>query len=343
MTPPTRNPDRPAGTDSTVSVALCTYNGERWLRPFLDGLLAQTQLPHELVVSDDGSTDATLAIIAEFAATAPFPVRVASTPERLGSTFNFAAAFARCEAALIAPADQDDVWAPTKLGRLAAVMAERELSVAFSDGGVIDDDGRPVPTTLWDGVGFAARRRRQFERDPLGLLLRRSVVTGAAMMFRARDLDRLLPFPAALNGAGSLMLQDRWIALVMAGVGSVGAVAERLIDFRQHDDQQTGLREPLTGGEVALQLRRPTSSSSAGLVTRAEQLEAVLARIRDGAHPGAAERVAEAASHLRVRAGLDDGRARRLGPVGREWLRGRYRRYSGGARSAVADLARPGG
>lgn len=331
-----------SGRDATsLSVALCTYNGERWLGPFLDSLLAQTRLPDELVVSDDGSTDATVSLVTAFAGRAPFAVHVATTPERLGSTFNFAEAFGRCTGSLIAPADQDDVWAPEKLERMAAAMEAGGLAMAFTDGRVIDDLGRPVPTTLWEGVGFDARTRRRFARDPLGVLLHRSVVTGAAMMFRSEHLDRLLPFPPSLNGPGSLMLQDRWIALVLAAVAEVDALDEPLISFRRHAGQQTGLREPVTTSEVAHQLRRTTASSAAGLTTRAEQLSAVRDRLGGDGHPGADGRFAAAVAHLRARASLADGRVARLPAIGREWGAGRYRRYSGGARSAVADLARP--
>ncbi|MCB1018131.1 MAG: glycosyltransferase [Acidimicrobiales bacterium] len=325
----------------TVSVALCTYQGERWLPDFLDGIRAQTRPPDELVVSDDGSTDATRALVEAFAGDAPFPVRRSTTPRRLGSTFNFAEAFGRCAGDLIAPADQDDVWAPAKLERLVEEMTRRDLDVAFSDGGVIDDEGRALPTSLWAGVGFDAGEQRAFARDPLGLLLRRSVVTGAAMMFRAAHLPRLLPFPEALNGEASLMLQDRWIAIVLAAVGRVGTVPDPLIDFRRHAGQQTGLRDPLTGAEVAHQLRRTTQSSAAGLLTRADQLDAVLERVGSDGHDGATERIAAAVAHLRRRAALPGPRPARVPAVLGEWLGGRYRRYSGGLRSAVADLARP--
>ena len=330
-------------TGPAVSVALCTYDGARWLGPFLDGLLAQTLVPHELVVGDDGSSDDTPAILAAFAERAPFPVRMEVNERRLGSTMNFGATFARCAGDVIASADQDDVWAPTKLERLTAAMAADDLALAFSDGTVIDDTGSALATTLWEGVGFDPAEQRRFDRDPLGVLVRRSVVTGAAMALRTEHLDRLLPFPAALDEAASPMLQDRWAALVLASVARVGRVAEPLIAFRRHAGQQTGLREPLTAGEVAHQLRRTSSSSAAALGARADQLDAALGRVRGAAHPGAEERLAAAAAHLRARSRLTTARPRRLVPVGRELLAGRYRRFSGGVRSAVADLARPVG
>lgn len=78
--------DGAANTDARpprVSVALATYNGERFLREQLDSLAEQTLLPAELVVSDDGSTDRTVAIVREFAGRAPFPVKLLKRGDRL--------------------------------------------------------------------------------------------------------------------------------------------------------------------------------------------------------------------------------------------------------------------
>ena len=52
-----------AAVDGRVSVALCTYNGAVFLEEQLASMLAQTVLPGEIVVSDDGSTDGTSAIV----------------------------------------------------------------------------------------------------------------------------------------------------------------------------------------------------------------------------------------------------------------------------------------
>ena len=73
----------------TVSVALCTYNGARFIGEQLSSILAQSRLPDEIVVSDDGSRDDTLAIVERMAGTAPLPVRVLSGLEPLGVTRNF--------------------------------------------------------------------------------------------------------------------------------------------------------------------------------------------------------------------------------------------------------------
>ena len=99
----------------TVSVAMATYNGARFIREQLDSLARQTVLPAELVITDDGSTDNTLEIVADFAARAPFPVRVERNPENLGFRANFMKAASLCTSDLIAFCDQDDIWLPHKI------------------------------------------------------------------------------------------------------------------------------------------------------------------------------------------------------------------------------------
>lgn len=59
-----------------VSVAMATYNGAKYVQEQLDSIRKQRVAPHELVVTDDGSTDDTVTIVEKFAAEAPFPVRV---------------------------------------------------------------------------------------------------------------------------------------------------------------------------------------------------------------------------------------------------------------------------
>jgi glycosyltransferase involved in cell wall biosynthesis len=99
----------------SVSVALCTYNGARFLDEQLASLAAQTWRPLELVVCDDRSTDSTLAILAKFASTASFPVRIVQNGAWLGYKSNFKKAACLCQGELITFCDQDDIWLPTKL------------------------------------------------------------------------------------------------------------------------------------------------------------------------------------------------------------------------------------
>ena len=86
----------------SVSIALATHNGEKYLAAQLESLSRQTTLPAELVVTDDASVDRTRDVLGEFAATAPFPVRLHQNETRLGYRANFMRAAALCGSDLIA-------------------------------------------------------------------------------------------------------------------------------------------------------------------------------------------------------------------------------------------------
>ena len=98
-----------------ISVAMATYNGERFLEEQLRSLGEQTTLPDELVVCDDTSTDRTPQILAQFAKRASFPVKLFTNDQRLGWRKNFLKAARLCTSEYIAFCDQDDVWLKEKL------------------------------------------------------------------------------------------------------------------------------------------------------------------------------------------------------------------------------------
>jgi glycosyltransferase involved in cell wall biosynthesis len=106
----------------SISVALATYNGERFLEEQLGSLARQTLLPAELVVRDDASGDGTIRILEAFAAAAPFPVRISVNGANRGPVETFLAAASECSGDWIAYCDQDDVWLEGKLGQIADVV-----------------------------------------------------------------------------------------------------------------------------------------------------------------------------------------------------------------------------
>src|SRR5688500_18132345 len=98
----------------SLSVALASYNGERYIGEQLDTIAQQTRLPNELIISDDASTDSTWSIVRDFAERAPFPVRLLQH-ERFGSARNFEIAIQACRGDVIFLCDQDDIWYPNKI------------------------------------------------------------------------------------------------------------------------------------------------------------------------------------------------------------------------------------
>lgn len=328
-----------------VSVALCTYQGARWLPEFLRSLAAQDLLPDELVVQDDASDDDTVAVIEAFARSAPFEVRLAVNERRLGSTANFEKVLARTRGSYVALADQDDVWYPPKLARLVAILEDDPiLTLAFSDADLLDASGRSTGRQLWSSRGI----RHQLETHeivPCVLFARRALSTGCTMVVRRRAVDAALPFPDSLEHPTAPMRHDRWLSLVAAAVGTVRAVPEPLLGFRSHPDQQTGVLAPaefrarLVEAAVAA-LRAPDPSRTVEHEVRARQ-------VADAAHRAdlwgdfeEADELRRVVRHHEARADLGASVPERTRLVWRQVAAGDYDRSALGLAAAGADLAR---
>jgi glycosyltransferase involved in cell wall biosynthesis len=136
-----------------ISIAMATYNGEAFIRQQLDSFSRQTLLPSELIVCDDGSTDATVSIVSDFSRSAPFPVKIFNNPARLGYTANFLQAARMCEGDLIAFSDQDDEWFPRKLERVLRASQGADALLFSHAEEWVDKSGKSL------GIVFPTDRR----------------------------------------------------------------------------------------------------------------------------------------------------------------------------------------
>ena len=201
-----------------VSVALCVYNGERYLREQLESILAQEGVRLEIVCVDDRSTDGSLALLQEYALRDP-RFRVFENESNLGHLRSFEKCMALCSAPLIAPSDQDDIWEPSKLRRLCAAMGDADL--AYCDSAYIDGEGRPLGRSISDDLDAM-----HSGRDPLCYVFQ-NTVSGHALLVRREVFDACLPFP-------ELLYHDWWLAMCAASRNGVVYVDEPLVRFRRH-------------------------------------------------------------------------------------------------------------
>lgn len=317
------------------SIAMCTYNGARQLREQLDSIAAQSRLPDELVVCDDGSTDATRAILADFAASSRFPVHLHFNEQNLGSTKNFERATGHCVGNLIALCDQDDVWLTGKLLELEAEFDHAPtLGLIFTDAEIIDETGHSTGQTLWEKLNISPAERRQLRsRKAIDVLLQGSTVTGATLAFRGSFKKLVLPIPDNLP-----IIHDAWISMLVGAVSEVLPLAKPLSKYRQHPQQQIGPKARLkAGGGVLDSIQRKTAYNE--MIQIGTEVHRRLSEHRDSYESAAAlSRLEERLTHLRARARLPEGKVSRARSVAGELLSRRYHRYSNGFRSAVKDL-----
>lgn len=327
-----------------LSIAMCTYNGALYLREQLDSIAAQTRLPDELVVCDDGSTDRTLEVLDGFAAAAPFAVRVHVNRTKLGTPKNFERAIELTRGEIIALGDQDDVWYPHKLQRLEQELARSEqIGLVFSDADVVDHQLRPVGYRLSEAWRAVQRNRRLLARGRMfEALIRDNVVTGCTVAFRARYKDLIIPVPTACA-------HDSWMALVIAAVAEIARVDDPLLAYRQHATNQNGLaRYHGEGNGAGPHGRKTTAEKLYRAEGRLARLRAAYRRLDESRHRFPAGQV-----HLRLLRGAirhgarriailrETNLARRVLMASRELAGLRYARYSEGFRRWRKDVTLP--
>lgn len=322
-------------TVSTISVAMCTYNGARFLPEQLESILSQTRLPDELIICDDASTDGSVEIIKTFLRQASFEVRFETNDINRGSTRNFEKAIRLCRHEIIVLADQDDVWLPDKLESVERAFHGRDnVAATFSDAELIDEDSRTLNGNLWTSFSFTSREQDRFkDGHALEILLKHLTVTGATMAFRENYRSLVLPVPAN-------QIHDSWISFLLASVADIMLIERPTIKYRKHAGQLCGLGRRETFTE---QLKGAMRTDPRSYLPEINQLEQICERLaeRSAMFPcrrNAIQLIEGKIHHRRARVTLPTSRILRLLVVVTELVTLRYWRYSRGLRSAAKDL-----
>lgn len=321
-----------------LSVVLCTFNGAAYLQPQLDSLLAQTRLPDEVVVGDDGSSDGSRGLLEAFAERATargVRVQLIFRDRNLGFVRNFSESLGAADGDVLFLCDQDDVWHADKLAAMAARFADDpSLSFLCSDARLVDAQGNDLHSSLFDALELSVDELRAIHQGrAFDVLLRRSMATGATAAFRRELLALAMPV-----GAG--WIHDEWLAMIAAVTGRVDALEQPLIDYRQHGGNQIGMRKR-NWVDKWNDLLRPRGDQFRAEVQRLESLQRHLASLDPGAFDDALRHIAHKHEHFarRVSAGCRP-RWSRLPLVLQQAANGNYRRYGTGGRSMLRDLLR---
>jgi glycosyltransferase involved in cell wall biosynthesis len=345
LSPPEDNGVLAGRSRPLVSVALCTYNGERFIEEQIRSICAQTLMPDEIVLSDDASRDDCVGIarrvhaacVAQLSQGGTRPsLRVLQNDVALGVTRNFEQAAMVCEGEFIALCDQDDIWHPEKLERLVAVLqGSRQPSLVHADARLVDSQGNPLGQTLFGSLGVSQAELEQIHGgQAFDVLLRRNLVTGATTIFRRSLLEHALPFPPE-------WLHDEWLGVVAAAWGGVDALQWCSIDYRQHGTNQVGAQRMGLMDRVRKALAPRGDDAlrrSAKARILVERLQAMGELVPDALLANARKKV----GHQQHRAALPRSRLARLFPIASELASGRYARYDYGVQGAVRDfLAAP--
>ncbi len=218
-----------------IGVALCTYNGEDFLKEQLDSILQQTVAVDEIIICDDKSTDKTLEILEEYRIENPTVFKIFKNEITLRSVKNFEKAVSLSTADFIFLSDQDDVWHPDKVEKTLSFFDNNpDIDAVFTNANFIDEKSNDLASSLWDSIYFDSNR---FGFDQLYeyIIKKRNVVTGATFCFKKEVKSHVLPFPERSN-----FHHDHWMAFLIAQKNKLGYINSSLISYRLHKKQQVG-------------------------------------------------------------------------------------------------------
>lgn len=313
---------------------MCVYNGARYLQRQLQSIAAQSERPAAMVVLDDGSTDGSWELLQQWAAGAPFPVRVERNGVRLGVARNFERAVTLLESEVILLADQDDAWKETKLATVVdRFAADRELRLLHTDADLVDAHDQPIGGTLFGALMITPHERAQIAAGAAyKVYVRRNLVTGATCAFRRKLLDEARPF-------SDRFLHDDWLAFIAALVGKVEMVESSTMQYRLHGANTVGIPLPTFGWRIRNVAKAFATPTAGRQRERAERLDELITRARlHGVRPEAIEYMVAAAAHARFRANLPRNPVKRLIGIARERAAGHYQAWSSGPVSMLHDL-----
>lgn len=221
----------PCARPPLVTILMCTYNGERFLSQQLDSIASQTYREWNLVVSDDGSTDATLKILQQYSKVwGEGRLTVQQGPKRgFAANFMSVACDTPVQSQFYAWADQDDIWQDTKL----------ELAMT-----ALQTEPADIPalycarTELIGEAGAVIGRSPLFPRPTsFANALVQSIAGGNTMVFNHPTLELFRLGGTQLD----IVSHDWWAYLLVTGVGGkVLYDKSPSILYRQHDANLIG-------------------------------------------------------------------------------------------------------
>lgn len=209
-----------------VSIAMATYNGEKYLLQQLYSIIAQTHLPDEIIIVDDCSTDNTREILKQYSYKYDF-IKLYFNETNSGVVKTFEHAIGLCSGDFIALADQDDVWFPTKIEELVNNIGDSWL--IHSDAMLVDRNLQIINESHF------AYSKNKHKWSFIDYLISNNV-TGCTMMFNKKLLQYILPFPTGFY------IHDHYIALVASYHHKIKLYNKPLIYYRQHGANTIGAR-----------------------------------------------------------------------------------------------------
>lgn len=220
--------------EELISILLAVYNPNlHWLKELLDSLNRQTYSNLELIICDDASEEERFRNMVEMVnqCMTNFPVRVLRNSENIGSNRTFLRLITEASGAYLAFCDQDDIWLENKIERLYQALKTEKAVLSYCDMQVIDKNGKLIGKSLKD-----IRKRLNYIKGEhlTSNYMFRNCTAGCSML-----LDKNCALMAEVVPEGTYW--DHWLCILASMQGKVTFVKERLVFYRIHGENQSGI------------------------------------------------------------------------------------------------------
>ncbi|WPR76163.1 glycosyltransferase family 2 protein [Algoriphagus sp. NG3] len=206
-------------TSPLVSIALCTYNGSKYLAVQLESILNQTYQNLEIVIVDDRSTDSTYDLLLSYQSKYPNIIRLHRNERNLGFVKNFEKAISLCQGSMIALSDQDDIWDCSKIATQVENIKDNVL--IYHDSLMVNEEGVSLKKSISD------LKNMYSGESPLPFLFN-NCVSGHSILMKRELIKDILPFPKEI-------FYDWWIAFKATQAGAISYLDDTLVHYRQHE------------------------------------------------------------------------------------------------------------
>ena len=211
-----------------ISIAMATYNGEKFIRQQLDSILLQSFADFELIICDDCSYDVTVEIIKQYQQK-DSRINLYQNEKNLGFKKNFEKIISLCKGDYIALCDQDDIWTKDHLEILLKEI--KSFDCVSANALLIDEKGESIGITMRDFIPIhliPKDRNLLFRHEVYG-----NIVQGAASMFSRDLLMKALPIP------DSVKYHDWWFALIACEYKGCKYIDKIVLNYRRHESNAT--------------------------------------------------------------------------------------------------------
>lgn len=211
-----------------VSVAMATYNGEKYIREQINSILENLNSNDELIISDDGSKDQTLNIIKQYQINDK-RIKLIKGP-KLGVKQNFANAIQNTKGKYVFLADQDDIWMKDKVKIVIDTFKKNNSTLVIHDAQVFDSENKK---TLYESFF-------KYRNSGPGIIknIYKNTYIGCCMAFDSKIKEKILPIP------NDIEMHDQWIGIINdLYYNKATFIRDKLIIYRRHLDNVSSLEK----------------------------------------------------------------------------------------------------